>query len=151
MEMSRAWRSRNTVGVLFLTLAIGGTGFGVAWMHYSLRPPERPLRIALTHSPPFAYVYANGSVGGFAVEVLAEAARRRGFAVEWVPSLPYPEILLPAGKVDLWAALSITPERQRYFYFSRPYAQNEFCLVGRATASTEEAASPIDTTGRIVA
>ena len=81
MAMSGAWRSRNTVGVLVLTLAIGGTGFW-AWMHYHLSPPERPLRIALTHSPPFAYVYTNGSVGGFAVEVLAEAARRRGFAVQ---------------------------------------------------------------------
>jgi hypothetical protein len=62
MEMSGAWRSRNTGWVLVLTLALGGTAFW-AWMHYSLRPPERPLRIALTHSPPFAYVYANGSVG----------------------------------------------------------------------------------------
>jgi hypothetical protein len=74
--MSRAWRSRNTVGVLALTLAIGGTGFW-AWTHYRLRPPERPLRIALTHSPPFAYVYANGSMGGFAVEVLTKPTKER--------------------------------------------------------------------------
>jgi signal transduction histidine kinase/CheY-like chemotaxis protein len=148
--MSWARRSRNTLGVLMLTLAIGGTGFW-AWMHYHLSPPERPLRIALTHSPPFAYVYTNGSVGGFAVEVLAEAARRRGYAVQWVPSPPNPETLLPAGKVDLWAALSITSERRRHFYFSRPYSQNEFCLVGRAPTSMEEAPSPVNTTGRIVA
>ncbi|MEO7649342.1 MAG: response regulator, partial [Bryobacteraceae bacterium] len=87
----------------------------------------------------------------FAVDVLGEAARRKGFPVEWVPSPPEPEKLLPAGKVDLWASLSISPERKRLFYFSQPYLQNEYCLVTRTRMRAEEAPSPMELTGQIVA
>jgi hypothetical protein len=42
------------------------------------------------------------------------------------------------------------PERRRYFYFSRPYSQNEFCLISSASIGKEDAPSPIDAAGKII-
>ena len=151
------FRVRNAWMILaFLTLTLCLAAFWwCGWVPnfvggWYVQPPAEPLRIALVHSPPYEYVYADGSAGGLAVEVVAEAARRRGFPVKWVVVPPSPETLLPAGKVDLWAALSITPERKRRFYLTRPYLQNDFGLIMRARPSGERPL-PVNTAGKTIA
>ena len=48
--------------------------------------PEQPrtYRVGYANFPPFMLQNSDGSPGGFAVDVVREAARRRGIPLEWV-------------------------------------------------------------------
>jgi len=76
MVNAKAFPARKALGAIALA-ASGAIAGWVFWTRVRLPPPDRPLRVALMHSPPYEYVYGDGSVGGFAVEVVREAARRR--------------------------------------------------------------------------
>ena len=135
-------------------LALVAVGWWAIVLH---RLPSRPMRIAIVNSPPFESMGADGQPHGFSVELVGEAARRSGIPLQWVLSPPFPEKLLPASQVDLWATLSVTPERQRLFHLTEPYLRNEFCLIGRGapsgpgpSASGQWTTSPVDTARRTV-
>jgi signal transduction histidine kinase/CheY-like chemotaxis protein len=118
----------------------------------ALRPPSRPLRMAIVNAPPFEFFSPDGRPGGFSVDLMNAAAARSGISIEWVLAPPDPEHMLPAGEVDLWASLSVTEERLKHFYMTEPYIRNEFCLISRARkeVANEWTATPVDTRGRIV-
>jgi PAS domain S-box-containing protein len=73
-----------------------------------------------------------------AIELVREAARRRGIRLEWVRQADGPDAALREQKVDLWPLLTIIPERKSYVHFTEPYLENENCFLVRADSSYEE-------------
>src|ERR1700678_3772336 len=92
---------RHRVLVLVLLIA---TGFSLAGVYlvnlWNERGPDRPLRVGFQNSPPYHFPDANGNPTGPAVDVLKEAARRRGIRLEWRYSTEGPERALASGMVD---------------------------------------------------
>jgi PAS domain S-box-containing protein len=104
-----------------------------AWL--GLRHPDfggRVYRIGWTMSPPFQLRDHNGQPTGLAVDMVREAARRRGIALQWVYWNNSSEASLRDKKLDLWPLITITPERLKMFYISEPYLESELCLLVRA-------------------
>src|SRR5689334_5453341 len=67
----------------------------------------RVYRIGWEESPPFQVRGANGEATGFSVELVAEAARRRRFQLQWIWSPKSSERSLREGLVDLWPLMTI--------------------------------------------
>jgi len=100
-------------------------------------------------APPMMYRDASGRAHGFAVEVLNEAARRNGTALEWVfVEAKSPAEMLRRREIDLLATGIITPERKREFFVSEPWwGGEEIALTPAGGLIRREA----DLTGRRIA
>ena len=111
----RLWRNTGrSVGLLRLiasAAAIAGAMFLFNW--YTHRVPDRVYRIGADNAPPYYSVQPGGTVRGFAVDVLNDAAHRRGIRLQWVPATD-PTKALMHNYVDLWPLLSSTPERAKH-------------------------------------
>jgi diguanylate cyclase (GGDEF)-like protein/PAS domain S-box-containing protein len=94
-------------------------------------PPQAVgvVRIGINHSPPYAIIGPDGSLSGFSVEVLSEAARRRGIVLQWTVAPEGPDIALKSGKVDVWHILTDLPDRHTWAYFTDPWLQTRFVLA----------------------
>ncbi|MDQ6700624.1 MAG: diguanylate cyclase [Acidobacteriota bacterium] len=118
------------------------------WVHRD-RLPDRVFLIGVNQAPPYNIIHSDNSFGGLAVEVISEAARRRGISLKWVPmrTLDLDEALASRA-VDLWPVAAITPERLKRIHITKPWIQNQFCLL-----STKEmdVVSPLDLAGLTVA
>ncbi len=120
------------VGGVALALVLTGVAVGI-WLR--LRQPDlggRVYRIGWTMSPPFQLRDQNAQPAGLAVDMVREAARRRGIALQWVYWNDSSESALRDKKLDLWPLITITPERLKMFYISEPYLESELCLLVRA-------------------
>jgi PAS domain S-box-containing protein len=118
------------VGAVALALVLTAVAVGV-W----LRQPNfggRVYRMGWTISPPFQVRDKNGEPAGLAVDMVREAASRRGIALQWVYSNNSSESALRNHEVDLWPLITVTPERLKMFYISEPYLESELCLLVRA-------------------
>ena len=71
-------------------------------------------------------------MGGLGPEIVKAAAARRGIRLIWETPKQGPEVLLPSGRTDLWAVLSVTPERKSRFFLTSPWADSYFGLVSLA-------------------
>ena len=91
-------------------------------------------RIGWEEVPPFQVKGGDGAPTGFAVDLVSEAARRRGIRLEWVWS-PGSEASLRSGAVDLWPLITITPERRKVIHISDPYLKHQHYLFVRANSS----------------
>ncbi len=119
-----------------------------AW-RASRQPPQRTYRVGADNAPPYTVLGENGEVRGLAVEVVGAAARRRGISIEWVwISGMLPDVALARGVVDLWPVLGVTAERKARFHISKPWLQNNFCLISRKDRNVT---SPEAAAGRTVA
>src|SRR5215471_4780467 len=120
-----AWVVTITVGGSVVALLIWkGAG---EW-----KPVDRVYRIGWNPDPPFQAIGANGQATGLAVELVREAARRRGVRLEWVRQAGGADAALRDRKVDLWPLLAIIPERNSYVHFTEPYLETAHCLLVRA-------------------
>jgi two-component system, cell cycle sensor histidine kinase and response regulator CckA len=110
---------------------------------YLVRPRigSRVYRIGWQNSPPFQEKADDGSPAGLAIELVREAARRRGVQLQWVWYPGSSEAALRNGDVDLWPLITITPERQREkaIYISKPYLQHDHSLLVLANSPFAEA------------
>jgi two-component system sensor histidine kinase/response regulator len=95
-------------------------------------PESRVYRVGWDPDPPFQAAGADGHATGLAVELVREAARRRGVRLEWVRQQGGADAALRYQKVDLWPLLAIIPERSAYVHFTEPYLETEHCFVVRA-------------------
>ncbi|MGA2184789.1 MAG: response regulator [Bryobacteraceae bacterium] len=114
---------------------------------YAHRVPDRVYRIGADNAPPYYIIGADGGVHGFAVDVLNEAARRRGIRLQWVAA-PNPADALLDGDVDLWPLLAPTPERLKRWHLTEPWLQNHYALM---SLQSKELATPADTANARVA
>lgn len=98
----------------------------------TLRKPDlrgRTFRIGYEESPPTQFVAADGSPSGAPIDIVREAARRRGIKLIWIHSLKGAEVSLAEGEVDLWPVFSDLPWRASRYFVSRPYAYVRYWLV----------------------
>ncbi|HTP87770.1 MAG TPA: response regulator [Bryobacteraceae bacterium] len=114
------------LSVIASAVLIAGGLFAVNW--YSRRVPDRVYKIGVDSAPPYYIVHPDGSVGGFAVEVVNEAARRRGIRLQWIAAKD-PTSALQNHEVDLWPLFSATPERLQHWHFTTPWLQNYYALM----------------------
>ena len=69
---------------------------------------------------------------GLAIELVRDAARRRGIRLDWVWHPGGAEDALRKREVDLWPLITILPERVGIIYISKPYLQHDNSLLVRA-------------------
>ena len=109
-----------------VTLLIG------ALMVKQSRGPDlraKAFRIGYEESRPTQYVTPDGGPAGAAIDILREAARRRGIKLTWVHSYLGAERSMSTGETDLWPLFSDLPARRQHFFVSRTYAFVRYWLV----------------------
>jgi signal transduction histidine kinase/CheY-like chemotaxis protein len=89
----------------------------------------RTFRIGYEEVPPSQFVAPDGSAKGAIIDVMQEAARRRGIRLVWIQSEVGSERSLSEGITDLWAIFSDLPWRRSSFVVSRPYTFVRYWLV----------------------
>jgi signal transduction histidine kinase/CheY-like chemotaxis protein len=89
----------------------------------------RTFRIGYEESRPTQYIAPDGSPAGAVIDIVREAAERRGIKLNWVHSYGGAERSLSTGETDLWPILSDLPWRKPRFFVSRPYAFVRYWLV----------------------
>ncbi|MCX6596319.1 MAG: ATP-binding protein [Acidobacteria bacterium] len=114
----------------------------------SLPSEAKQIRIASAALAPLAYADANGQPAGFYVDVMREAARREGLALEYSLRQEGLEAALASGSVDLWAAAVANPGRRRLMYFAEPWWEDDYYLLVNAGSPIKSVA---DLAGRRVA
>ncbi len=123
--MKRTWLALIGVAVV--------AGLVLAAIFVAPRVADRRVyRIGFEDEPPFHFPDAQGRPTGLAVEILNEAARRKGIRLEWSFRTESSEAALRSGTVDLWPIMTIREERRPYIHFTEPYRESEACLLVRA-------------------
>jgi signal transduction histidine kinase/CheY-like chemotaxis protein len=89
----------------------------------------RTFRIGFNEGPPDQFIGPGNRPSGPAVQIVGEAARRRGIRLQWVPMPAGPEGALTSGAVDLWPLFGIMPDRRSRFFISKPWSSRHFWLV----------------------
>ena len=95
------------------------------------RVVDRVYKIGYEDQPPIHFLGKDGRATGLAVDLVAEAARRRGIRLQWQVEPEGSEAALKAHKVDLWPMMTVRPERRRVVYISDPYRDFDVCLLVR--------------------
>ena len=90
---------------------------------------QRSFRIGYEESMPTQYVLPDGGPAGAAIDILREAARRRGIKLIWFHSYVGAERSLSSRETDLWPIFSDIPARRQRFFVSRPYAFVRYWMV----------------------
>jgi signal transduction histidine kinase/CheY-like chemotaxis protein len=90
---------------------------------------ERTFRIGYEQSPPVQYLTPEGGPSGAVIDILREAARRRGIKLIWFHSLVGAEQSLSARETDLWPIFSDLPWRRDNFFVTRPYTYVRYWLA----------------------
>ena len=98
----------------------GGETYRIGWN------PDPPEQVA-----PEPVRGGNGEPTGLAVELVREAARRRGIRLQWVRRHEGSETALRTGAVDLWPLITITPDRLQLLHISAPYLDSVTSFVVR--------------------
>jgi len=109
----------------------------IATAFFLSRQPAQTYRIGYANFPPYM-TNGNGSPGGFVVDVIAEAARRRGISIRWVAVPQGPEPALKAGTIDLYPFLANLPRRKGQFHLSQPWWENGLALVFNKSSAFRE-------------
>jgi PAS domain S-box-containing protein len=91
-------------------------------------------RIGWENNPPFLQADEKGGPTGLAVELVRQAAQRRGIKLQWVWRPQSSEDALRNNLVDLWPMITITAERKRFIHFSDPFLQHDHCLLVRGAS-----------------
>jgi PAS domain S-box-containing protein len=121
--------SRRTIWIIAIVASVLVAG-PLLWM--TLRPhrlEDRVYRIGWESDPPFQAIGPDGKPTGLAIELVREAARRRGLRLEWLLQTGGSEASLRSKKVDLWPLITITPERKNVIHITDPYLESEQCIL----------------------
>jgi PAS domain S-box-containing protein len=92
---------------------------------------QRTFRIGY-NSGPAHFLGSDGQAHGSAVDILNEAARRRGIRLEWIYIPGDVDPVLASGQLDLWPLLGDIPERRGKIHITTPWTMSNFGLVSRA-------------------
>ena len=101
--MTRLIKTRCLLA-LILGVCVGVTAL-LFWHEVSRRRNvfDRTYRVGADHSPPYTLLAPDGSMKGLAVDILNEAARRRGIHLKWVPVTTTLDESIARGVVDMWS------------------------------------------------
>ena len=103
-------------------------GLNYPWRHIE----NRVYRIGWQQVPPYQQKAEDGSPTGLAIDLVRDAARRRGIRLMWVWHPGSSEAALRNREVDLWPLITVTPERKHVIHISRPFLQHDNSLLVRA-------------------
>ncbi len=132
---ARASRPRIAAALGLLALI---SACALLWFHTQVRIPPRPVRVGIDNAPPFQITRPDGSVEGLSVDMIGEAARRRGIPITFVPVHGLlPDEALRAGVVDIWPAAGDTGERRQWLHVTAPWLRNRYALVSLREPSAE--------------
>ena len=99
---------------------------------------QRVYRIGWQNSPPYQ-IDDEGTPSGLAVDLVREAARRRGIDLRWIHWQNSSESAIGSKAVDLWPLMTILPERLKFLHISEPYMDVEYSLIVRRESPYREA------------
>jgi two-component system cell cycle sensor histidine kinase/response regulator CckA len=124
------WRTKSVLGLvgIILVLALSIYLGSSPWW----RTQNRVYRIGWQQVSPYQQRAEDGSPSGLAIDLVRDAARRRGIRLIWVWHPGSSEAALRNGDVDLWPLITVTPERKNFIHISRPYLQHYNALLVRA-------------------
>ena len=123
-------RSRRVIAIAALTVLALSAGCAFLWNVHRLRIPVHPIRVGIDHAPPYQMLRPDGGVEGLSVDMIGEAARRRGIPIVFVPIRGLlPDEALRAGLVDIWPAAADMPERRSWLHVTDPWLTNRYALV----------------------
>ena len=91
--------------------------------------PAVKLRIGCDTSPPWYFTPAGRAPEGPALDIISEAARRRGIEIVWTPVEGGPERNLAEGRVDLWPLVGRFEDRLKQFHISEPWISIGYWMV----------------------
>src|SRR5262245_235517 len=100
---------------------------------------NRTYVIGWEMDPPDQVATNTSEPTGFAVELVREAARRRGIRLQWVQHPESSERALRSKVVDLWPMMTITEDRKKFFHLTDPYQEGEFDLFVDAKSAFTKA------------
>ncbi|MSV29882.1 MAG: PAS domain S-box protein [Bryobacterales bacterium] len=122
---------RSMIGICLICAAAGV----LLWL--GIRGPRverRPYRAGWQIAPPFQVLGADGKPAGLAIDLVREAARRRGIQLEWVQVEGNQFELVQTGKLDLAPYIALAPERLGLIYMTEPYMETEYSLLVRESS-----------------
>jgi len=124
-------QARYLAGISLVGLATIYLFWAYAWR----RAEGRVYRIGWEHAPPFMQAGENGQPTGLTIDLVRQAAQRRGIKLEWVLRPESSEASLRNGSVDLWPLITVTEERKQFIHFSDPYLQHDHFLLVRSASN----------------
>ena len=92
--------------------------------------PQSTYRIGYENNPPNMVVGADGKLGGLAIEIVREAARRADIRLEWIRYEGSGSPMLK-GVVDLWPLMADFPGLRRTIHLTDPWLQTHYALLYR--------------------
>ena len=125
--MLTAWFSGRRLAVAILGVLL----IAALALYAAVRPTGvgHELRIGFQDSAPYHFPDAKGNASGPVVDVVKEAARRKGIRLQWVWSPQGPEKALSSKAVDLWPVLGDLKERRQFLHISAPWLKMTYVLV----------------------
>ncbi|MEP7361694.1 MAG: response regulator [Acidobacteriota bacterium] len=114
---------------------------GAAWFFRQTGSEIRSARIGVDAAAPYQSWDPKRGAMGFSVEVISEAARRKGIRLTWVnvPQGPYEGI--KKGLVDLWPLLMVRRSAVSPPHFTRPWLHNQYVVIWVGQPGSEEPSS----------
>src|SRR4029077_13234080 len=85
--------------------------------------------------PPDQVATKGGEPTGFAVELVREAAKRRGIRLKWGLHPESSEAALLSKSVDLWPMMVITEDRKKILHITDPYQDAKVGLLVDANSA----------------
>ena len=128
LRTSTAW-----IAAFGLALACAAVTFWLETRQPRLN--QRTYRVGFDNEPPQHFLGKDGKPTGLAVELVNEAARRRGIHLQWVLRPESSEAALKSKQVDLWPMMTIRPERKGVVYITEPFREAAVALFARVESS----------------
>src|SRR6185312_10956913 len=109
----------------------------------------REIRIGVDQAAPYQSWREGYGPVGFTVDVLEDAAKKRGFILKWINCPEGPVKAIAAGKVDMWPLLGVDTARKMGIYVAQPWLQNEYAVLWRSTTPNVHGIAP-DWNGKVI-
>lgn len=91
---------------------------------------SQPIRSAWNHWPPYAMSDSKGNAAGLDVELLQRIALEAGCKLQWSAHIPSKrqQMYMVTGEQDIQFAASVTPDREKFAWFSPSYRTEKIVL-----------------------
>ncbi len=85
--------------------------------------------------PTYEYINDKGELSGLSAAVMVEIEKKLGAKFKTYRPETWNELVerTKAGKIHIWNGASLTPQRQNYMFFSKPYAHVSTTIVVRSS------------------